>query len=351
MRLFLIAAMALGGTVGFSAERVFDFGTVKLGETPPGFRSTVAGSGPPGEWKVVLDQVPSPLTPLTTLAQPEKQAVLAQLSRDRADERFPMLIFDEETFTDFRFTARFKLVDGAVEQMAGIAFRIQDERNYYYLRASGLGNTFYFYVVKDGRRGPAIGPKMEIKKNAWHELAVECKGQEIRAFLNGTLAIPPMQDATFGSGRIGFWTKSDAVTHFMDARVVYTPHETLAQSLVRETMEKYPRLLGLKIIGRSTNASSSQPMILASNEPGEAGQAVGSEVLQTIGSEVTFYSKNSRSLTVTMPLHDRNGETAAAVRVVMKPFPGQTAKNALVRAMPIVRGMESRIRSARELVQ
>jgi len=50
-------------------------------------------------------------------------------------------------------------------------------------------------------------------------------------------------------------------------------------------------------------------------------------------------------------LHDRNGEAVAAVRIVLQPFPGQTEQAALARATPIVKEMERRVRSAKDLVQ
>jgi hypothetical protein len=54
---------------------------------------------------------------------------------------------------------------------------------------------------------------------------------------------------------------------------------------------------------------------------------------------------------VTMPLHDRNGETVGAVRVAMTTFFGQTEKNALARALPIVKSMESRVVSSKEFLE
>ena len=54
---------------------------------------------------------------------------------------------------------------------------------------------------------------------------------------------------------------------------------------------------------------------------------------------------------LTLPLHDNNGEKVAAVRLVMKSFVGQTENNALARAMPVVKGMEMRIQTLKDLVQ
>lgn len=61
--------------------------------------------------------------------------------------------------------------------------------------------------------------------------------------------------------------------------------------------------------------------------------------------------KGKEVMLVTMPLHDRNGETVGAVRVTMTTFFGQTEKNALARALPIVKSMEMRVSSAKELFQ
>ena len=111
--------------------------------------------------------------------------MLAQLAQDPADEHFPLLIYEGETIGDFTLTTRFKTVKGVVEQMAGIAFRIQNETNYYVVRASSLGNTFRFYKVLNGQRGPLVGPEVPIPSGVWHELTVECKGNAIRCLLNG----------------------------------------------------------------------------------------------------------------------------------------------------------------------
>ena len=64
-----------------------------------------------------------------------------------------------------------------------------------------------------------------------------------------------------------------------------------------------------------------------------------------------YYGKEKGSVSVVMPLRDRNGDPVAAVRVTLKSFPGQTEKNALARAKPIVDRMAAQVRSARDLFQ
>ena len=333
-----------------AAERVFDFSKFPANQPPPGFHSTVAGKGPAGDWKVVLDDVPPLLAPLTDKSPVvTKRAVLAQLSQDMTDERFPLLILEGERFTDFTLTTRFKMVSGVTEQMAGVAFRIQDERNFYVVRASALGNNFRFYKVVNGERGNLIGPEIEIPKGVWHELAVECKGNQIRCRLNGKEAIPPLTDSTFAGGKVGFWTKSDSIGYFTDTKIVYTPREMLAQVLVRDALKKYPRLLGLKVYGM--RGAPPKPQMIGSDSETEIGKPGERAEQAVLDQGTTYYAKGRESVTVIMPLRDRNGDVIAAARVVMKSFPGQTEQNALARALPVVKRMQARIQTAEDLAE
>ena len=52
----------------------------------------------------------------------------------------------------------------------------------------------------------------------WHTLRVLSQGCRIQVFYDET-AVFDLCDRTFTSGRIGLWTKSDAVTYFDDLRL------------------------------------------------------------------------------------------------------------------------------------
>src|SRR5439155_14347171 len=134
--------------------------------------------------------------------------------------------------------------------------------------------------------------------------------------------------------------KSDSIAYFVDTRIVYTPREPLAQTLVHDFMRKYPRLVGLKIISGTENKSLTK--IIASSDASELGQSGDTASRDVIEHNAVYYGKESSTAMVTMPLHDRNGETVAAVRVLMKSFKGQTEQNAVARALPIVKEIETR---------
>lgn len=345
----ILLALALLTLPLTAAERKFDFSELREGQTPPGFRSTVTGQGKPGDWRVIMDEVPSLLPALTPGARGvAKKAVLAQLAQDATDEHFPLLIYEGDTMDDFTLTTRFKTVRGVMEQMAGIAFRIQNETNYYVVRASSLGNTFRFYKVLNGERGPLVGPQVPIPSGVWHELTVECKGNQIRCLLDGKELITAT-DHAFTSGKIGFWTKSDSVSYFADTRIVYTPHEAPAQALVREMLKKYPRLLDLQVYVLGADPKTSR--LVAGKSTNEVGRAGGKVEPDVIAQGTTYYGREKETVSVVMPLRDRNGDPMAAVRVIMKPFAGQTEQNAYARALPIIREMQARVTSLQDLAK
>jgi len=334
------------------AERLFDFSQMPEGKPPAGFVSVLTGGGAPGDWKVVLAEAPTAFQPLTAGApRGGRNGVLAQLSTDATDERFPVLVFEDEVFGDFTFTTKFKCVDGRTEQMAGVAFRYQDPKNYYVVRASALGGTFRFYKFVNGERSAPIGPEIAIPRGVWHELTIECKGNQIRCLLNGREAMPTITDNSFGFGRLGFWTKSDSVSQFADARVNYVPRETMAMSLVLDALSKKASLQGVVIY--AAKGAGQEVRVVASHDAKQRGQA-GTDVERNVIARDVIYTGEDRPrklMLVTLPLHDRNGEVIAAVRLELKPFLGQTEKSLILRAMPVIKQMEQRVKEARELFE
>ena len=331
------------------AEIRIDFSGSLAGSAPTNFHATLAGSGQPGTWKVIMDDVPPLLAPLTDRAPSvTKRAVLAQTSRDATDEHFPLFIYDGETFKDFKFTTRFKIVSGAVEQMAGVVFRFQNASNFYVVRASALGHNVRFYKMVDGVRSVPIGPQLEIATNTWHTLAVQCRGNQITCRLDDRLVMPPLQDNTFAGGKVGFWTKSDAVSYFCDPVIEYTPRIPAAQLLVSSIMEKQPRILGLRIY---TLDDQGVPHVIASKDEKEIGQPGTDAEKTAITDGKIFYSRSKGVVAMTLPFRDRNGDAMGAVRVRLDSFFGETQQNALTRATMILKRMQAQVTTSEGLLE
>ncbi|MGV3771735.1 MAG: family 16 glycoside hydrolase [Verrucomicrobiales bacterium] len=347
VRSLLVGIIALSISFCRGAEIIFDFTEGQLNKGPKGFESVVGGEGKPGEWHLVMDEVPAAIPTITSKAATPRKMVLAQLSKDPTDEHFPMLIYTNEVFGDFTFSTRFKTVAGEVEQMAGLVFRYQDENNYYYVRASAKGNTFRFFKIVGGQRSAPIGPDIPIETGVWHDMSVQCIGNQILCFLNGKQVIPTATDNSFSAGKLGFWTKSDSVSHFTDAKVVYTPRVPLARVLLKELHQKYPRVLAMRIYSHGKDGNM---QVMASTRDEELGKAGGKTETEVLEKNSPFFGRLKRNqVVVTLPLHDRNGEVIAALRVELKSFFGETENNAVARALPIAQEMERRISGAKDL--
>ena len=349
MRRFISCLCFLLAVAVQGAEIKIDFSDAPAGSTPTNFHAALAGSGQPGTWKILMDDVPPLLAPLTDRAlSVTKRAVLAQTSQAADDEHFPLFIYDGETFKDFKFTTRFKIVSGAVEQMAGVVFRFQNASNFYVVRASALGRNVRFYKMVDGIRSDPIGPSLAITTNTWHTLAVQCRGNQITCSLDDQPVMPPLSDNTFTIGKVGFWTKSDAVSYFCDPVIEYTPRIPAAQQLVRRIMEKQPKILGLRIY---TLDADGIPRIIASKDEKEIGQPGTTPETEALTGGKVFYGRDNGVVTMTLPFRDRNGDAMAAVRLRLKSFIGETHGNALTRATMIVKKMQAEIASSEALLQ
>lgn len=331
-----------------AAELRFDFGEYEYGTTPTNFESVVAG-GPPGDWKIISADMPSAFASLSSNAPVLIHSkVLAQTSTDMTDERFPMCIYDGDIFRNFEFSAKFKIVSGITEQMAGLVFRYQNSSNFYVVRVSAAGHNVRFYKVVNGERSDPIGPMLDVPVGEWHRLGVQCEGNQINVFLDNKPVMPTLGDNTFTEGRLGFWTKSDSVTYFDDADVIYTPRIPLAQQMVDAVAAKESRLLGLRVFIADTNNATH---IVASMNKTEIGQPGTDAEIKAIQNGTISYGRLHGINHLTMPLRDRNGDNIGAVRIISKAYFAETQSSALERATMIRNMLEEYCPNGDELKQ
>jgi hypothetical protein len=187
---------------------VYSFDSDAVGKLPAKFHEAVTGEGAKAEWVVK----PDPTTP----SQPN---MLAQLSTDKTDYRFPLAIADEGSFRDLDISVKFKAIAGEVDRAAGLIWRLTDANNYYVVRANALENNYRLYHVVKGRRVQFAGANFKVASGEWHELRVDCVGNKITCYYDGEKKIEATDDTFRESGKVGLWTKADSVTYFDDLRV------------------------------------------------------------------------------------------------------------------------------------
>lgn len=154
--------------------------------------------------------------------------VLAQVSSDQHQDRFPLAILNSVSLRDGDISVRLKSVSGRDEQGGGLVFRYRDERNYYMVRASARQDDVTVYKIENGRCRPILprgmppsefGVKHDIRPNTWNILKVSVRGSRFQVYVNHR-RILEASDSTFAQpGKVGLLTAGDSVTYFDDFRV------------------------------------------------------------------------------------------------------------------------------------
>jgi len=153
--------------------------------------------------------------------------VLGQLYTDNPNGHFNVIINDEISAKDMELTVRLKGVTGNHDQGGGFVWRFTDKNNYYVVRANPLEDNVVLYKVENGKRtdlplvgkGKTYGVDVPSLGTGWNTLKLLVKDDLFTVFLNGK-EIFKVQDKTFtNAGKVGFWTKADAVTYFDDLKI------------------------------------------------------------------------------------------------------------------------------------
>jgi hypothetical protein len=110
--------------------------------------------------------------------------------------------------------------DGRPSPASGLSrrrFRFTDGK-YNVVRANALEKNFRLYSYDRGRRQLASASVQAPPIGQWHTVRIVAVGDEIQAWLNGTLYLDH-RDARFKSGQVGLWTKADSITAFDDVTI------------------------------------------------------------------------------------------------------------------------------------
>jgi hypothetical protein len=132
---------------------------------------------------------------------------------------FHLVLLRKPALTSVDVSVDFRPISGEVDASGGIVFRALDGANYYVVRANSLEGNFRLYATADGQRQQiATASTAPPKLGTWHTLRVVAVGDHLQAYLDGRLLID-YRDSRFSAGRIGLWTKADAVTEFANLKV------------------------------------------------------------------------------------------------------------------------------------
>ena len=146
-------------------------------------------------------------------------------------------------FAEGTVSVKFKTVAGDADRCSGILFNVKANGDWLAVRYNDTENNVALWEFHHGIRMPVKfsgGEKFMLDRAAWHELTLAVEGAQVKATLDGRLAL----EHTLGSppgpgrqgaapppdlfpennavlrppvgGRIGLWSKTDSTSYFKD---------------------------------------------------------------------------------------------------------------------------------------
>ena len=200
-----LAQVAISEKAG---NQVWNFDSEPVGSLPKGFMiGTLFDGRPAGDWQIMeFKEAPSP------------SQVLGQRMNTGAEHAYKTVFVEDVTAADLDLQVSFLAVGGKGDMGGGLIWRAADDRNYYLARANPLEQNIRTYRVVKGVRHLLMNFDQVIPVRKWHRLRAVAQGQRLEVFFDGRTVLK-LSDKTFTNGRIGLWTKSDAVTYFDDLQL------------------------------------------------------------------------------------------------------------------------------------
>ncbi len=196
-------------SVAFSSPIRFSFEEAPVGKLPEGWKTFKTGPGDKMRWETVSEG---------------GNKVLAQLLDDNPGGHFNIAIYEPVMAKNVSLQTRFKSVKGKTDQGGGFVWRFRDADNYYIVRANSLENNVVLYKVENGKRtdlplvgkGKTYGAEAKVPTVTWHTLELNAMDSVFIVGVNGKELFRVVDKTFAGAGKVGFWSKADAVTYFDD---------------------------------------------------------------------------------------------------------------------------------------
>lgn len=175
---------------------------------PSGFQvGTLFDGRTAGEWKVI-----------ETVQAKSQPRVLGQLMGKGAEHAYKTVLMRGTQASNLELQVSLLPIEGKADMGGGLIWRATDDRNYYLTRANPLEQNIRIYRVVKGVRHMLKNFDHVIDVRQWHTLRVITKGCQVQVFFDDK-PVFDLCDQTFTAGRVGLWTKSDAVTYFDDLKL------------------------------------------------------------------------------------------------------------------------------------
>lgn len=206
---FFLNSYSQEKTKNTNAENsIFLFDKDHVGRTPESWTMFFTGNkGEESNWKIVDDH---------------GNRVLAQLSEDNPNYHFNGIVYDNLELKNVELTVKIKGVKGEMDQGGGFVWRYINADNYYVVRANPLEDNVVLYKVENAKRtdlplvgkGRTYGADVPPLGEGWNTLKIKVVDNIFSVYLNDNQIFQVKDDTFKNAGKVGLWTKADAVTYF-----------------------------------------------------------------------------------------------------------------------------------------
>lgn len=143
---------------------------------------------------------------------------MKQAGKNEGD-RFNICVQNKLNYQNLEMEVRIKALEGEEDQGGGLVWRYRDAKNYYITRANPLENNFRVYKVVDGNRKQLESANVNMKTGEWFTIKIVATGNSMDCYYNGQRLLSHTDDTFPEAGKVGFWSKADAVSLFDDLKI------------------------------------------------------------------------------------------------------------------------------------
>jgi hypothetical protein len=200
----LLTALLGVAVHGADEVRVFTYSKDDVGGLPKGWKAEKTGDGEGSVWKVVADET-----------APSKTGYVLAQTAEGPRRLFNVCVVGDVSRRDLELSVKLKAVHGKIDQGGGVVWRYQDANNYYVCRYNPLEENLRLYKVVQGKRIQLQSKEsLGLPSEKWISLSVKHVGNRIECSLDGTKRLEATDGTFQQTGKVGLWTKADAVTYF-----------------------------------------------------------------------------------------------------------------------------------------
>jgi hypothetical protein len=126
-----------------------------------------------------------------------------------------------DDFRNGEISMRFQLLDGALDQCAGILFNVKPNGDYLTVRFNGKEDNLVLWTFNKGTRKfvKKGSEDVPLKMKEWHAMKITVRDTRLEGYLNGKLLLQYALPEPV-SGKVGVWSKTDSVSYFDDYTVI-----------------------------------------------------------------------------------------------------------------------------------